>query len=77
MDGRGQRRARTGLHRRQGPLAGAGPDALAVRLLKRRGPALELPVVLALPPVLSATARQRALTPRRTRATARAWSAIA
>jgi len=58
-------------------LAGAGPDALAVRLLKRRGPALELPVVLALPPVLSRTARQRALTPRRTRTSVQALSAIA
>ena len=58
-------------------LAGAGPDALAVRLLKRRGPALEQPVLLALPPVLSRSARQRALTPRRTRASAQALSAIA
>ena len=46
-------------------LAGAGPDAMAVRVLKRRGPALEAPVLLALPPVLSRTARQRALAPRR------------
>lgn len=38
-----------------------GPDRLAVRLLKRRGPPLETPVVLDLPAVLSATARQRAL----------------
>jgi protein ImuA len=58
-------------------LAGAGPDALAVRLLKRRGPGLEQPVLLALPPVLSRSARQRALTPRRTRASAQALSAIA
>ncbi len=43
-------------------LAGAGPDALAVRLLKRRGPLLEQPVLLSLPPVLSRTARTRALT---------------
>ena len=42
----------------------AGPDALSVRLLKRRGPALEEPLRLALPPVLSAPARQRALAPR-------------
>jgi protein ImuA len=56
-------------------LAGAGPDALAVRILKRRGPALEQPVLLALPPVLSRSARQRALTPRRTRAGAQALSA--
>ena len=45
-------------------LAHAGPDALSVRLLKRRGPVLESPLTLRLPPVLSATARQRALTPR-------------
>ncbi len=56
-------------------LAGAGPDALEVRLLKRRGPVLEQPLLLALPPVLSHTARQRALTPRRTRAGAQALSA--
>ena len=48
-------------------LTPAGPDALAVRLLKRRGPVLEAPLQLALPPVLSETARQRALTPRRAR----------
>ena len=47
-------------------LSGAGPDAMAVRLLKRRGPALDEPLVLALPPVLSQTARLRASTPRRT-----------
>jgi protein ImuA len=58
-------------------LAGAGPDSLAVRLLKRRGPSLELPVVLALPPVLSRAARQRALTPRRTRTSVQALSTIA
>jgi protein ImuA len=46
-------------------LAGAGPDAMAVRVLKRRGPALDEPVLLSLPPVLSRTARLRALTPRR------------
>jgi protein ImuA len=46
-------------------LAGAGPDALSVRLLKRRGPVLEAPLRIALPPVLSHSARQRALTPRR------------
>jgi hypothetical protein len=34
-------------------------------------------VLLALPPVLSRVARQRALTPRRTRATVPALSAIA
>jgi protein ImuA len=58
-------------------LSGAGPDALAVRLLKRRGPALEQPVLLALPPVLSRAARQRALTPRRTRTQVQALSAMA
>ncbi len=47
-------------------LAGAGPDALAVRLIKRRGPALDAQLLLALPPVLSRSARQRALAPRRT-----------
>ena len=50
---------------------------MAVHVLKRRGPALEEPVLLALPPVLSRVARQRALTPRRTRATVRALSALA
>jgi protein ImuA len=45
-------------------LAGAGPDALSVRLLKRRGPALETPLLIELLPVLSRTARVRALTPR-------------
>ena len=58
-------------------LSGAGPDALAVRLLKRRGPALEQPVLLALPPVLSRAARQRALTSRRTRTHVQALSALA
>ena len=38
-----------------------GADVLAVRLLKRRGPPLEAPLLLALPPVLSGVARQRAL----------------
>jgi protein ImuA len=33
---------------------------LALRVLKRRGPPLESPLLLALPPVLSETARQRA-----------------
>ncbi|HZT55714.1 MAG TPA: translesion DNA synthesis-associated protein ImuA [Burkholderiaceae bacterium] len=37
-----------------------GPDVLAVRVLKRRGPPLEAPLQLALPPVLSAVAQQRA-----------------
>jgi protein ImuA len=39
----------------------SGPDRLALRLLKRRGPPLEASIGLDLPPVLSATARQRAL----------------
>lgn len=38
-----------------------GADGLAVRVLKRRGPPLESPVQLALPPVLSAVAQQRSL----------------
>ena len=38
----------------------AGADALAVRVLKRRGPPLEAPLQLALPPVLSEAARQHA-----------------
>ena len=37
-----------------------GADVLAVRVLKRRGPPLDAPVQLALPPVLSGTAQQRA-----------------
>ncbi|MDE2299957.1 MAG: hypothetical protein KGK18_17550, partial [Burkholderiales bacterium] len=37
-----------------------GADALAVHVLKRRGPPLAAPVQLALPPVLSGTALQRA-----------------
>ena len=37
-----------------------GADVLALRLLKRRGPPLEAPLHLALPPVLSGTAQQRA-----------------
>jgi len=45
-------------------LHGAGPDALAVRLLKRRGPALGHALWLNLPPVLSRAARERALQPR-------------
>ena len=42
-------------------LRAGGADVLAVRLLKRRGPPLEAPLQLALPPVLSGVARQRAL----------------
>jgi protein ImuA len=37
-----------------------GADVLAVRVLKRRGPPLEAPLRLALPPVLSEVAQQRA-----------------
>jgi protein ImuA len=40
-------------------LQGAGIDRLAVRVLKRRGPPLAQPVVLALPPVLSERLRTR------------------
>ncbi len=38
----------------------AGADVLALRVLKRRGPLLEAPLQLALPPVLSHLAQQRA-----------------
>jgi protein ImuA len=38
----------------------AGADALALRVLKRRGPPLERPLLLELPPVLSEIAMQRA-----------------
>jgi protein ImuA len=38
----------------------AGVDALGVRLLKRRGPPLEMPLRLALPPVLSSSMREQA-----------------
>jgi len=41
-------------------LRAGGADVLTVRLLKRRGPPLEAPLQLALPPVLSGVARQRA-----------------
>jgi protein ImuA len=37
-----------------------GPDMLAVRLLKRRGPLLTTPVLLSLPPILSAVSQLRA-----------------
>jgi protein ImuA len=40
-------------------LQGAGIDRLAVRVLKRRGPPLAQPMVLALPPVLSERLRSR------------------
>ena len=39
----------------------AGPDALQVQLLKRRGPPLQQPLWLELPPVLSPAALERAL----------------
>jgi protein ImuA len=41
-------------------LRASGADVLAVRVLKRRGPPLEAPLTLELPPVLGETARQRA-----------------
>ncbi len=41
-------------------LRASGADVLAVRVLKRRGPPLETPLHLTLPPVLSEVARQRA-----------------
>jgi protein ImuA len=41
-------------------LASAGPDLLRVALLKRRGPPLAQPLVLALPPVLAGPALARA-----------------
>ena len=41
-------------------LHAAGPDALSVHVLKRRGPALERPLRLELAPVLSPAARRRA-----------------
>ncbi|NUZ07213.1 translesion DNA synthesis-associated protein ImuA [Piscinibacter koreensis] len=40
-----------------------GADRLELRILKRRGPPLETPLQLALAPVLSAAARQRARVP--------------
>lgn len=45
-------------------LAGAGPDVLGLRILKRRGPVRPEPLHLELPPVLSPVARERALNPR-------------
>jgi protein ImuA len=48
----------------------AGVDHLAVRIAKRRGPPLERPLELALPPVLSKAARQRALVALRQRSPA-------
>ena len=48
-------------------LQAGGADRLRVRILKRRGPPLEAPLQLDLPPVLSAAARRRA---RRARASA-------
>ena len=46
-------------------LAAGVPDQLLLRILKRRGPPRTEPLALALPPVLSAAARERALAPRR------------
>ncbi|HEX4508592.1 MAG TPA: translesion DNA synthesis-associated protein ImuA [Burkholderiaceae bacterium] len=46
-------------------LEGAGPDVLALQVLKRRGPQQLEPLSLELPPVLSPMARERALNPRR------------
>ena len=42
-------------------LAPGAPDELCLRVLKRRGPPLSEPLALALPPVLCALARERAL----------------
>ncbi len=53
----------------------AGPDALAVRLLKRRGPAREEALVLELPTVLPAGARERAHRPRVVAASSRSLAA--
>lgn len=39
--------------------AGAAPDEVVVQVLKRRGPAVNRPLLLALPPVLPAAARAR------------------
>jgi protein ImuA len=44
-------------------LAGASPDAIALKVLKRRGPARPEPLCLELPPVLSPAALERALNP--------------
>lgn len=41
-------------------LRSGGADVLAVQVLKRRGPRLETPILLTLPPVLSPEARTRA-----------------
>lgn len=42
-------------------LRAGGADTLQVRVLKRRGPPLEAPIVLTLPPVLSQALREQAL----------------
>ena len=42
-------------------LRASGADGLAVRILKRRGPPVPEPLQLALPPVLSTIAKQRAM----------------
>ncbi len=47
------------------PGAPDSPDTLRIRLLKRRGPPCAAPLLLALPPVLGAGARERARTGRR------------
>jgi len=44
-------------------LRAAGPDAMRVQFLKRRGPPLAQPLTIELAPVLSAPARARALRP--------------
>ena len=43
----------------------AGADVLAVRVLKRRGPPLDVPVQIDLPPVLSGAAQRRSKEDRR------------
>ena len=45
-------------------LQAGGADRLQVRILKRRGPPLEAPLVLELPPVLSRAARRRSMNER-------------
>ena len=41
-------------------LQAGGADRLRLRILKRRGPPLEAPLLIELPPVLSEAARRRA-----------------
>ncbi len=57
-------------------LAAAGPDELALCIVKRRGPPLLQPLRLALPPVLSDPARLRALRERALPVTAGAVQAV-